>query len=846
MKKTTWILRIGTAAAIALAFSAAACCAEPDRAEYESAITWRSDGTGDYAFNDAGGGAVEADAFGASYEALPAIEASGKITSVSASWSFTGKVTLEVSATGKSADYAAIVNGVPLALPDFKTGSLIRWRATLGADSSLTEVRISYTDDAGARGDFGNPALTGFASRRAVYIKGSAETLFNYQIPVCIGESSKAPGCDINLKDLSLKSDFNDIYFTCADGQTPVPYYRENMLGAAPDRAAAFWIKVPEIPKDGVMVYIYYGKASAPDFSDGKAVFDMFEEFDVSIDPKVWTAKVSETGRAEISFSSLIIRDASLASAAYKFTDGIIEYSAEAEPGGVAALTIGDPAADGITVYSSALAGLEHCVARGGNVDVNTVSPVLPGAFYAYRVTASGPDMTFQRFSEDWSGLQAEAEYDRGAFTSEFPIGFSATGNEGGQYRWVRTRQFASQPAAVDTEKTAASAQEATNLPVFYKTTIAPDGDITLAENEIKGTYTSALIKAPYQARIITPYMLSAGPEPVLSYVSTKEGGSYYPVTSGKTVYASKKDFVMGNELRYKAELNGPADKDAEGLSLASFALAYYPGTITVTMPYAGQPLEKGEACNIYWEAPGYEADYRMDIAYSLDGGQTFADVAAGVKNSLSYAWQAPYIDTARALVKVIDSKDPSVFGVSADYFTIGDAAMLSQAEREESEEAASEDLQTTGTAVTDEEPAAEDDKAPLPANLYELLIKKEDKAPDEAPKSPWGKFKGWIRRTFSPPPSGYQPGDIVMIKPAGHLWGSSERNNFTIIQAYLTPEEVEELMSPKTARDGTVTGRRRHRIDIGKKDIKEKVKGMRGAIRGKPLLERADIEAKK
>jgi hypothetical protein len=88
---------------------------------------------------------------------------------------------------------------------------------------------------------------------------------------------------------------------------------------------------------------------------------------------------------------------------------------------------------------------------------------------------------------------------------------------------------------------------------------------------------------------------------------------------------------------------------------------------------------------------------------------------------------------------------------------------------------------QAAPVALTEEEAALEQEvKAEVAKDktrkLYELLIKSGD-------NSSLG---------------GYKEGDIVMIKPAGYLWGTEEKEKFFIVKAYLIPQEAQELMSPQ------------------------------------------------
>ena len=68
-----------------------------------------------------------------------------------------------------------------------------------------------------------------------------------------------------------------DIYFTAADGQTPLYYYLDSSSAAQNDSLACY-VKVPQIPKEGAMIYLYYGVIAAspqPALSEAKWLLAM-------------------------------------------------------------------------------------------------------------------------------------------------------------------------------------------------------------------------------------------------------------------------------------------------------------------------------------------------------------------------------------------------------------------------------------------------------------------------------------------------------------------------------------------------------------------------------------------
>jgi len=154
-------------------------------------LIWRTDGEGDYLLSE-----FAADG---TYELAEVVKTSGRIETLTASWEFKGEVTLEASADN-GLHYTPVVYGVPLIFDtqyairdthDAISGNRIKWRVTLGPDSELSEIRIAYTDTSGAGNTFGEPELSGFKFRKSLYITNSSgEELFNYQIPILVGQST--------------------------------------------------------------------------------------------------------------------------------------------------------------------------------------------------------------------------------------------------------------------------------------------------------------------------------------------------------------------------------------------------------------------------------------------------------------------------------------------------------------------------------------------------------------------------------------------------------------------------------------------------------------------------------
>jgi len=450
----------------------------------------------------------------------PAYVTDGEIKTITASWKSKGKVTLEVSADN-GLHYIPVVNGVPCPIP--WAGNRIKCRASLGPEDKLIELRLAYTDTSGVIGTFGVPELSGFKFRKSLYITNpSGEELFNYQIPISVGQSTNTsvPGTQVNCGG-NIRADFKDIRFTAADGETLLPYYKEGQspAGTVPN-FAVFWAKIPQIPPEGLPIYIYYGNPDAKGLSSGEDVFDFFDDFKgEKLDAEKWEVYPS-LGSCELLDSQLKLDAAKVISKAYRIKDGIIEYRATtpldrepyptAQAGNEARAIIRDKkGAPELTqlAYSSAYKEVEHSIVVGDFVKVNTPQPILPDTSYDYRIIAKGENITFERYGTKDRGQMVEDRKEASVSYRDVGglkrgiIGLKAGSGSISYYDWLRVRKL----AECEPEITFSGKEESTNLAEFLAVALAENGDLTLTEGNTKGSYISKVISTPFQTRIMVP-----------------------------------------------------------------------------------------------------------------------------------------------------------------------------------------------------------------------------------------------------------------------------------------------------------------------------------------------------
>jgi len=740
--------------------------ASPETATFTSYIVWRSDNEGDYTFNEA---ALSTPGV---YEISPGYATGGIVKTMTASFEFTGKVTLELSADN-GLNYVPAVNGVTLAAEEygqtgFTKGAQIRWRATVGIDSALREVRISYSDTSGVLGGFGEKELSGFKYRKPIYItNASGEGLFNYQLSVKASSSASVDGHHVHCGG-RVSAGFTGIRFTAADGETLLSYYREGVAGGL----ASFYVKVPHIPASGTKIYIYYGNNLAGDLSDGEAVFDFFDDFDgTTLDSEKWVKTVGLEGELDITGSSLRLDSAKIVSKDYEIKDGIIEYAVEATAGYEARLIVRADEVNSQVAYSSSYEGAEHCIAIGDIVKANTAKAISGNTRYDYRVIAKGADITFARFSEGYAEEEALVAFkDTGGMTTG-AIGLEIGEGNTAYYDWMRVRRYASDEPLVSS----LNAEEEVTLPVFTNVTIAENGDLVLEEGYAEGTYFSKNISSSFETRIMIPEV-----ESTIGQVSVDvsvDGGVTYKTNciNNKYYYASKGDFTEGASLVCRVNLSGAAAA-VQGLSFD-----YEPGDIFIISPSGGEIWAQGYRKEIMWTAQQYESDYPMKVEYSLDGGSIYKTIAKEAENTGSLFWDVPgNISSKKAKVRISDSYDHTVYAQTTGYFSI-----LTQAEYEEltgkelEEEKIEEDyseLSELSSFLTEagKDPAAEP---------YELLIKIGDN---------YHRDRDEDRR------ASYKAGDIVLVRPAGFNWSDTEKNSFLVIRVDMTKEKAKEIVASK------------------------------------------------
>jgi len=125
-------------------------------------------------------------------------------------------------------------------------------------------------------------ALAGWAYRKPVTLSRASGAVTNYQMKLKVGESAGSGANDVLAT--GCKTDFSDLRFTKADGDTLLDFYIEDMTGATPNQVATIWIEFDSIGTGDTTFYMYYGNAGAAAVSNGPNTFILFEDFNTLSD----------------------------------------------------------------------------------------------------------------------------------------------------------------------------------------------------------------------------------------------------------------------------------------------------------------------------------------------------------------------------------------------------------------------------------------------------------------------------------------------------------------------------------------------------------------------------------
>lgn len=365
------------------------------------------------------------------------IPCAGTIQAISAFWDFEGQVRLEASATAGSS-YIPIVNGQILE-EGFLPGNQLRLRINIGEDSLLKAIVLGYKDSSGADRLFYNQELPGFKYHKVLRVEGGDRELFNYPVKIELGPLEE------------VKSDYADIRFCAPDAQIPLSYYREGH----------FWVKIPQIPKEGLNIHLYYGNPEAKDASNPQSVFLFYDDFNAkTIDQAKWTLSCGFDRKPELNNGQLKLDGCSLSSSLFQMKEGVLEFKARAAGQSAIQAVVHGEKRQGSgyiqeeMVYSSSYPGAEHTIAVNDVAKLNAGVPIKPDEDYIYKAIVANKGIIFERYGRE-DRKEAEIRFLYTAHQNKGYIGLkgdTSVFRQGSAYfDWIRVRPYAEVEPRVQT-----------------------------------------------------------------------------------------------------------------------------------------------------------------------------------------------------------------------------------------------------------------------------------------------------------------------------------------------------------------------------------------------------------
>lgn len=170
---------------------------------------------------------------------------------------------------------------------------------------------------------------------------------------------------------------------------------------------------------------------------------------------------------------------------------------------------------------------------------------------------------------------------------------------------------------------------------------------------------------------------LGNGPYVKPDGISAHEGAVYVVAGNGGALTAG----LGGHPVMYYDEVdNGSCLLDIQenrlsllnlrkdGVITDRFSLLKGKG-IVVAAPDGGETLEQGTTYDIRWATVGNVSDVKIE--YSRDNGQTYTTIIASTPNTGTFAWSVPAVDSKRALVRISNAADATLFDESNAGFTM-------------------------------------------------------------------------------------------------------------------------------------------------------------------------------
>ncbi|MDD5466079.1 MAG: hypothetical protein PHP73_07075 [Candidatus Omnitrophica bacterium] len=148
------------------------------------------------------------------------------------------------------------------------------------------------------------------------------------------------------------------------------------------------------------------------------------------------------------------------------------------------------------------------------------------------------------------------------------------------------------------------------------------------------------------------------------------DGGLTYPgVITASTLNTGTYSWILPDAIStaVRVRVMSTTDTDAFDASDLNFKIR---GALAITSPNGGELWRINQSNNITWSTTGTIPTVKLE--YSTDAGATYPNtIIASVANTNTYAWLIPDTPTASARIRITNTADATVYGISNANFRI-------------------------------------------------------------------------------------------------------------------------------------------------------------------------------
>ncbi len=206
---------------------------------------------------------------------------------------------------------------------------------------------------------------------------------------------------------------------------------------------------------------------------------------------------------------------------------------------------------------------------------------------------------------------------------------------------------------------------------------VAYDASLNQAQDESDSLFTIATESTPPAVTVTSPNggetwnvgsaqtitwlaTDASGVDSVSIFYSVNGGSTYDLVASGEPndssypwiVPATPTDSALVRVVAYDAALNTGEDVSDSLFTIADVDTV--PPVVAVTAPTGGESWIIGDTQDITWTATDASGVDSVSLYYSVDGGQSFIEIASGEANDSAYSWTIPNAPSDSALVWIV------------------------------------------------------------------------------------------------------------------------------------------------------------------------------------------------